>query len=282
MTTATASPMSSMVERMTAILDTFDSSQRKRSLPDIAILTGLPTSTAHRILDQLEHSGWVAHDCSGYTLGWRGRQLCGPGDESSLLREVAAPHIHDLALRTPFIVHLAVLNGPFVRYLDKVGGPASARVPSRVGGVLPAHLTAVGKAMLAYVEPEAVDLAFGQLEVPAKIDRAAIHAELASIRMRGGLSAERNSSLAAVACVGAPIFASDGRIVGGLSLCDGGNGSSLDRFAPLLRAHSKRISTGLAAAAGTAGVDGTSSNRVYGFRATSPLARTEGEFTWVD
>jgi DNA-binding IclR family transcriptional regulator len=249
MTTATASPMSSMVARVTAILDTFDSTLCRRSLQDIADLTGLPTSTAHRILDQLDRSGWVEHDSSGYTLGWRGRKVSGHGDESSLLREVAAPHIHDLALRTPFIVHLAVLNGPFVRYLDKVGGPAAARVPSRVGGVLPAHLTAVGKAMLAYVEPEALDVAFEQLEVPERIDLAGVYAELASIRMRGGLSTERNSSLAAVACVGAPIFGGDGGIIGGLSLCDGGNGSSLDRFAPLLRAHSKRISTGLAASA---------------------------------
>jgi DNA-binding IclR family transcriptional regulator len=249
MTAATASPMSSMVERVTAILDTFDRPLRRRSLQEISELTGLATSTAHRILDQLDQSGWVEHDGSGYALGWRARSLPGSCDESSLLREVAAPHLHDLALRTPFIVHLAVLNGAFVRYLDKVGGPASARVPSRVGGVLPAHLTAVGKAMLAYVEPEALEVSFEQLGVPERIDPATIYGELASIRSRGGLSTERNSSLAAVACVGAPIFGRGGQIVGGLSLCDGGNGRSLHRFAPLLRAHSKRISTGLAASA---------------------------------
>jgi DNA-binding IclR family transcriptional regulator len=246
---AAISPMSSMVERMTAILDAFDNSLRRRSLQDIADLAGLATSTAHRILDQLAQSGWVEHDGSGYTLGWRGRNLPGYRDESSLLREMAAPHIRELALRTPFLVHLAVLNGPFVHYLDKVGGPEASRVPSRVGGVLPAHLTAVGKAMLAYLDPEALEVAFEQLEISDRSDLSSLSGELASIRTRGGLSTEKGSPLAAVACVGAPIFGGQGQILGGLSLCDGGTGRALDRFGPALRARTKRISAHLAASA---------------------------------
>jgi len=67
--TATAevsTPAPSMVTRMTAILDTFDSSHCCRSLQDIASLTGLPRSTAHRILEQLVQLGWVQHNITGY------------------------------------------------------------------------------------------------------------------------------------------------------------------------------------------------------------------------
>ncbi len=243
--TADAAPPSSMVQRMTAILDTFDGPLSRRSLPDVVRLTGLPSSTAHRILDQLVQLGWVDHGVSGYSLGWRARRLSGQVDRTGVLREVAAPYIQELALRTSLVVHLAVLDGPSVRYLDKVGGREALRVPSRVGGLLPAHLTAVGKAMLAYLETQTLDATLEEAASRgdvASVDLGAMYRELASIRSRGGLSTERNSPVAAVACVGAPIFSGGGQVVGALSLCDGGKGTSLDPFVPLLRERASRIS----------------------------------------
>jgi DNA-binding IclR family transcriptional regulator len=246
-TAAVSKPAPSMVTRMTAILDTFDSSHRCRSLQDIAYLTGLPRSTAHRILNQLVRLGWVQHTITGYCLGWRANRLPSRADEDARLREVAAPHLHELAVRTQLTVHLAVLDGPFVRYLDKIGGGALS-VPSRVGGSLPAHLTAIGKAMLAYIDPESLDAVLGRLNArtdSAAVDSAPVHGELASVRMRGGLSTARNSPLAAVACIGSPIFDGEHRIAGGLSLCDGGSGAALDRYVPMLLERAKRISAQL-------------------------------------
>ena len=232
----------SMVTRITAILETFDSSLRCRSLQDVASLTGLPRSTAYRILEQLVQAGWVDHDGSGYRLGWRADGLPSRANEESRLREVAAPHLYDLAVRTQLTVHLAVLDGPFARYLDKIGGEAS-HVPSRVGGRLPAHLTAVGQAMLACVDPESVDIALGRL--PLRVDPAAVHRDLAAVRMRGGVATSHNSPLAAVSCIGAPIFDRERSITSGLSLCDGGSGAPLDRYVPLLLDRARRISAQL-------------------------------------
>jgi DNA-binding IclR family transcriptional regulator len=243
--TATAevsTPAPSMVTRMTAILDTFDSSHCCRSLQDIASLTGLPRSTAHRILEQLAQLGWVQHNITGYRLGWRANRLPSRANEESRLREAAAPHLHALASHTQLTVHLAVLDGPCARYLDKIGSGASS-VPSRVGGSLPAHLTAVGSAMLAYVDPEKLDPLLGRLRL--RVDPAAVHRDLASVRMRGGLATVRNSPLAAVACIGAPIFDRGQQIAGGLSLCDGGSGAPLDRYVPLLLERARRISVRL-------------------------------------
>jgi DNA-binding IclR family transcriptional regulator len=237
-----------MVQRMTAIMDTFDSRLRRRSLQDVSVLSGLPRSTAHRILEQLVELGWVDRSAAGYGLGWRAHHFSGRAAENALLREVAAPFIHELAVRTGLVVHLAVLDGPFVRYLDKVGGPEAATVPSRVGGFLPAHLTAVGKAMLAYVEPEKLDAVLGRCDLTARaepVDLPAIYRELAAVRLKGGLALEHNSPLAAVACVGAPVFGG-GRVIGGLSLCECGTGATLYRFGPLLLARAKRISARLA------------------------------------
>ena len=58
--------------------------------------------------------------------------------------------LHDLHRATGLVVHLAVLDGSDVVYLEKIGDRMAAAIPTRVGGRQPAHCTAVGKAMLAY------------------------------------------------------------------------------------------------------------------------------------
>lgn len=244
---AATKPVPSMVTRMTAILDTFDTSYRCRSLQDISELTGLPRSTAHRILDQLVRLGWVEHSVAGYQLGWRANHLSSRADDEARLREAAAPHIHELAVCSQLVVHLAVLHGPLIRYLDKVGGAGARSVPSRVGGSLPAHLTAVGKAMLAYIDPESLDAVLNRVKSSADptLSPATLHRDLATVRMRGGLAVAHKSALAAVSCVGAPILDSEERVIGGLSLCDGGTGAPLDRFVPLVLERARRISSQL-------------------------------------
>jgi DNA-binding IclR family transcriptional regulator len=232
-----------MVTRVTAILDTFDSPHNCRSLQQIVDLTGIPRSTAHRILEQLVQLGWVQHNTSaGYRLGWRANRMPTRAREESQLREVAASHLFVLAVHTRLTIHLAVLDGPFVRYLDK-GGRKSSYVPSRVGGSLPAHLTAIGQAMLAYVDPESLDADLGRLRVP--VDSAAVHRDLAAVRTRGGLANVRNSTIAPVKCIGAPIFHGDGRIAGGVSVCDAGTGEPVDRHVPLLLERARYVTAQL-------------------------------------
>jgi len=228
-----------MVTRMTAILDTFDSPRRCRSLQDIADLTGLPRSTVHRILEQLTQLGWVRHNSPGYCLGWRADRLPSRVNEESRLREAAAPHLQALAVHTPLSVHLSVLDGSVVRYLDNVGR-VPADVSPRVGGSMPAHVSASGKAILAYVDPELIDGVLSRF-LP-QIDPVAVYRELASVRLRGGLATVRNGPADAVVCLGAPIFDRERRITAGLALCGWQSKASLDRYAPLLLDQAKRVS----------------------------------------
>jgi DNA-binding IclR family transcriptional regulator len=97
--------------------------------------------------------------------------------------------------------------------------------------------------MLAFVDPESLDIALRRL--PLHVDPAAVHRDLAAVRMRGGVATARNSPLAAVSCIGAPIFDREHSITGGLSLCDGGSGAPLDRYVPLLLERARRISAQL-------------------------------------
>jgi DNA-binding IclR family transcriptional regulator len=237
----------SMIERMTLILDVFEGPGSRLTLEQISRMTHLPRSTAHRIIDQLVQASWLEHSTCGYSLGRRALAHGGEDRMHADLRAAAAPGLVDLMLTTGLVVHLGVLAGADVCYLDKLGGRASVAVPSRVGGTMPAHTTALGKAMLAWIEPEQVDELVGH-----RLDRrtpntvatlAALHAELHRIRGRGGLALERGENHPDIGCVAAAIRGPEGPL-GAISLV-GKPGTALERVAPLVINAARTVSLDL-------------------------------------
>ncbi|MDY6997699.1 MAG: helix-turn-helix domain-containing protein [Actinomycetota bacterium] len=154
--TATLSgiPPSSMLDRFTVIIDCFGGGTELLTLDEIAARTGLPRSSAHRILDQLVRLDWLTHCARGYGLGLRA--LPWPVDPAGdiRIRAAAAPALHELLMRTGAVVHLGVLDRGDIVHLDKLGGSMSARVPTAVGMRRPAHDLALGIAALAGLAPE--------------------------------------------------------------------------------------------------------------------------------
>lgn len=240
----------SMVERMTLILDAFEGRSVRLTLEDVARTTHLPRSTAHRILDQLVRLEWLEHSALGYALGRRALGLGGQANAHGELRGAAAPLLHDLQLRTGMVVHLAVLEGAEIYYLDKVGGRFAASVPSRVASRAPAHSTALGKAMLAWLEPEAVDELLGS-RIGRLTNRTignldTLHQELNRIRQRRGLAFERGECVPSISCAAAAIRGPEGPL-GSISLV-GDLQTSLEKVAPLVVDVTRQVSAMLYAA----------------------------------
>ncbi|GGK36942.1 IclR family transcriptional regulator [Nocardia camponoti] len=143
-----ATTPSAGLERAALLIDAFDGPGRL-TLADIVRRTGLPRSSAHRMLDQLVQLRWLRRDGRDYELGLRLVELGSLAVHQDRLHRAALPYLRELHRATGFVVHLAVLDGDDVVYLDKVGGEWNTAVPSRVGGRRPAHTTALGKALLA-------------------------------------------------------------------------------------------------------------------------------------
>lgn len=238
-------PPASMVERMTLILDAFDDRTARLRLDEVAAHTGIPRSTSHRILEQLVRLGWLRHTEGGYGLGQRALQLGGSMSDHAEIRAAAVPFLHELHARTGKVVHLGVLDFSDVVYLDKIGGPTAAALPSRVGGRAPAHAVALGKAMLAWLPPEEVDTVLCDgLKACTRntiTDLLVMHEELRRIRSRHGLSFERGEYVPGISCVGVAIRAPEG-VVAGISASGETNAAPLERIGPLLLEVAKRIS----------------------------------------
>lgn len=233
--TAMAATPPSMLERMTLIMECFTARDSRRSLEDVSTTTRLPRSTTHRILVDLVRLGWLVHTPEGYGLGSRPMRFGGDNDHGRL-REVTAEALHDLALQTGMVVHLGVLVGAEILYLDKVGGRFATQVPSRVGGRAPAHCTALGKSMLAWLPPEQVDDdlygVIGRRTNRTINQMSTLHQELVRIRSRNGLAFERGECFPGVACVAYAIRSPDGPVAS-VSLT-GDVGVPLERVAPLV------------------------------------------------
>jgi DNA-binding IclR family transcriptional regulator len=167
-----------------------DRSGSGAGVSELARQAQLSKSTAYRVLGMLERNGVVERHGTDYRLGERlhrlGQAVYGPDAER--VRDVLLPFLADLYELTRETVHLAVLQDTHVAYLAKLYGHRPAAVPSRIGGRLPAHATAVGKALLAYD----VDAAEQAMRRPLRrftdrtiTDPSRLTAELERIRRTG-------------------------------------------------------------------------------------------------
>ncbi|MCD7053781.1 IclR family transcriptional regulator [Rhodococcus sp. BH2-1] len=230
-------PPASMVGRITLILGAFDDSDSRLTIEEVARRAQLPRSTVHRILDQLMQLNWVDHTPSGYCLGRRALDLGSRDVSRSEIRTAAAPFLHKLCMESGMVVHLTILDGSACLYLDKIGGGFATTLPSMVGGRRPAHSTAGGKSMLAWLDPERVyDLYKGPLSRYTDrtiTDVSTLQQELMRIRQRHGLAFDHGESVRGVACVGAAVRGQRGPVAG-ISVCGDARAASLDRVAPLV------------------------------------------------
>ena len=118
-------------------------------------LTGLASSTLHRLLAQLLEFGLLTRAPGHrYTIGTGLWELGELAPVSMRLRERALPHVLRLYEASGENVHIAVLSDEDPATADgavrrAVTGPHSIPTLSRMGGRHPLHTTGVGKALLA-------------------------------------------------------------------------------------------------------------------------------------
>lgn len=182
---------SGVAERVTLVMDVFGMVRPWARLEDVTEHTGLPRSTVFRILRQLVDLGWLDHGPQGFRLGQRLRDIHGCTVDYTDLRAAASTVLVDLHLQTGAVCHLGVLEGSFVRYLDKVGGAMMHSVPSRVGARLGAEKTVSGRSLLASLAPEDVDGRYAadhRLATQGGLSVEVLHRRLERVRRNKGLA----------------------------------------------------------------------------------------------
>ena len=236
-------PGRSVLSKALALLAAFETGPRSMSLTALAEATGLPLTTVHRLVGELEAWGALSRDPQGrYQVGLRLWELAQHAGRA--LRDTVRPYLQDLFSLTGETAHIAIRDGTDVLYIDRVYG--SRRVPraSRVGGRLPMHATAVGKVLLAFETPEVREAYLGRaLErrtVHTHIDPELLALELAAIAERG--FATTNEEVRAGSCSIAVPVMHTGRIGASIGLVmHSAQAASMAQHVPVLRGTADRI-----------------------------------------
>jgi DNA-binding IclR family transcriptional regulator len=244
----------SSVAKALALLGAIAEQRDTVRLSDLAATVSLPKSTTHRLLKELEESGFIGRVGCRYQIGNRFFELGEAARWSAYgaLREAAQGPLAALFERGgSAAVHLAVLEGSDVLYLDKITGSTGARVPTRVGFRMPATCTALGKAILAFSPPEVLRAALGppmpRVTAYSIVDPRQFLEELKIVRA-SHVAAEREEGRLGVSCVASPVLV-DGRAVGAVSLCLAGSEGASSVQAGLARAAASQIAATISPAA---------------------------------
>jgi IclR family acetate operon transcriptional repressor len=183
-------------------------------LEELADATGLPKSSVHRTLAALRGRGFAFQQDDGrYLAGSELLRVAFDFYDRVDVRVMLQPLLLRLRDELNETVHLGVLEGADVVYLDKLESRHPLRLTSTIGGRNPAHCTAVGKAMLAWTYPTEAELrawiARSQPLVrrtPSSItDPPALAKEMARIRA-DGFARDMEESEVGVRCIAAPVF----------------------------------------------------------------------------
>ncbi|MPZ55284.1 MAG: helix-turn-helix domain-containing protein [Rhizobiales bacterium] len=234
------------------ILEHLAEADRPQGVTDVASALGLSKSSVHRPLTTLMRLGYVNQDAESgrYAASLKLWEVGSSVLERLDLKRVAAGPMAELSASTGETVHLSVLDGGDVVHIDKIECQHPIRAYSRVGGRVPAHCIATGKAMLAF-QPEALIEAVAANLQPATpdtiVDRSDLLAELSQIR-RTGISISRGAWQPGVDGIAAPIRDAEGRVVAGVGISGPAirlRSRERARYAPLVAEAAAKVSRAL-------------------------------------
>ena len=221
---------------------------RRMSLSELSARLDLAPSTTHGIVRTLVEHGMVVQErgSSRYQLGPAVLRLGNVYLDTLELRSKAIPWAEDLARRSGLAVRTGVLLIDDVVIIHHEPRPDGSRQMPEVGIVIPAHATALGKAMLAF-RPEETErmLAAGELrsmtgETLSSPDD--VRRQLEQVRATG-IAREQDEAVLGEGAVASPVFDSWGDVVGaiGVVLSGAADGDVGDQVRETARALSREL-----------------------------------------
>lgn len=216
------SPLIQSVTTALRVLQAFTHRERVLGVSELARRLGIGKSTAHRMLTTLAADGFIIQTSDGrYRLGMKLWELGNQVVHGLELREVAHGSVEALRQRTGEAVHIGVLDGTDVVYVDRFESESTQRLFTRLGTRMPAHATSSGKVLLAFGPQQHVErvCAGGLVRLTARTitTRGGLHSALDRVRTQGYAESIEEAEKG-VTSVGAPVFDFQGQVIAGLSV----------------------------------------------------------------
>jgi DNA-binding IclR family transcriptional regulator len=211
------------VDRAVRIMSALADARGRLGVSEIAAQLGLPKGTVHGLLRTLQAHGLVEKhgETDKYQLGPTLLRLSNAVLDVNELRSRSHPWAELLAIKTHESVRVAAPHATGVLIVHHVFRPDETMQILDVGALLPAHATALGKAVLAYLGPEEQTRLLGGGLIPLTgrtlTDAKKLAAALDQTRSRG-YALEIEEAVVGEAAIAAPIFDRQREITGSIGI----------------------------------------------------------------
>ena len=212
------------LERAFAILEQVARHRNGITLAELCKMVGLHSSTTFHLVKTMVQLGYASQDAVSkkYKIGSKVFSLAaGALDENELVNR-AAPVLDLLTGRSGESSHFAIRLGDDIVIVAKAGGAGMFQLVDRAGGVRPANATALGKVLLAALNPEQLERylvrnALSRFTAKTIVEPDALLGELEQVR-RNGIAFDDGEFDAEVRCVAVPVFDFHGRVAGAIGV----------------------------------------------------------------
>jgi len=220
-------------------------------LAELCRLLKSPKTTIHRMLLTLESLGYVQQNPQslGYMASIKIFELGGKVAQNLNLIQIAKPLMIKLSEKTGETINLGILDGTDVICIDKVESKQRLKLDQPIGSRAKAYHTGIGKAILAYLSEGERARLFSKHTITLGTSKSlktvsAIEKDLERGREQG-YSVDNGEYITGVACVGAPVFDHNSKVVAGLSIAGPAlriNGRNIESLAKLVKETAALIS----------------------------------------
>lgn len=199
------------IDRAVAIIECFSRERQELKLSEISDMLDLNKSTVHGIINTLKYHGFISQDenTQRYRLGIRFIEFGDLVTNSISIRNAALPIIREVCMKIKETVHIAMIDGSEVVWIEKKECNQSIKTSTTIGARLPAYTTADGKIILSYQNREKV-----KEYLPNEIakftpntitDKDEFINSLEEMR-KNGYTIDNQEYVEGIKCVAAPIF----------------------------------------------------------------------------
>ncbi|CAI8243096.1 Pca regulon regulatory protein [marine metagenome] len=233
-----------------SVLNAFSGNQKSMTLTEVAELTDMTRSAARRFLITLSILGYTKMQGRYFSLTPKVLSFSAMYLASDALPDVAMPYLHELAEQVHESCSLSELQGGEIIYVARVPTQRIMSINLQVGARLPAWCSSMGRAQLAYLEKDLLDITLKEFDFVAKTektipDEKTLRAELIRVKEQGYALVDEELELGVIS-IAVPIFnRTAGQPIAALNVAAHRSRSSpkklVDEVLPLLQNASKSI-----------------------------------------
>jgi IclR family KDG regulon transcriptional repressor len=212
------------IERTLDVLECLATAREGLGVTEIGARIGLHKSTVYRLLTALADRGYVEKDSKSntYQLGLQLVEITSLFLKKLELKTEALPFMRQLAERVGQPVHLAILDGTEVVYIEKVESVNSIRMYSQIGRRAPVFCSALGKVLLAGLAPERraevlAAIRFTKYTDQTLLSKTALTAALQVVG-RQGWAVDNEEHETGIRCLAAPVYDYIGGTIAAISV----------------------------------------------------------------